>query len=398
MFDNQGQYDGLYAVSVDLTERKKMEAELRRYSEDLGVLVEERTKALRESERRYRDLVEKAHDGIMLVEGPEQTITLVNRRMTEVLACPSEELVGKNYVDLVHPDDVEDYHACRRSRLATGTSDVHERRLINKDGSTVHTLLSVASIDPSDKTRSSPSICIFTDITRRKEIEQELEETRRFATIGETTAIIGHDLRNPLQTIVLTTHLMRAKYKNVPSPAMKQGLGELLESIEERAIYMDKIVSDLQDYARRLKPKLVETSLRKLIDDSLSTVKVPENVEVSILVEEEQSSRLRVDLTMMSRALTNLITNAVQAMPEGGRLTIKSSATEDAALISVQDTGVGIPEKNLGRLFEPLFTTKAQGMGLGLSVCRRLVKAHNGTILVDSEVGRGSTFTVKIPT
>jgi signal transduction histidine kinase len=100
---------------------------------------------------------------------------------------------------------------------------------------------------------------------------------------------------------------------------------------------------------------------------------------------------------MMRRVFTNLVTNALQAMPEGGQLTITASQPEEVVLISVQDTGVGIPEEDLPKLFHPLYTTKAKGVGLGLAVCQRLVEAHGGSITVESQVGRGSTFTVKLP-
>lgn len=104
-----------------------------------------------------------------------------------------------------------------------------------------------------------------------------------------------------------------------------------------------------------------------------------------------------VDPLIMQHVLANLITNALQAMPEGGRLTIRASKNEEAALISVEDTGVGIPKENLSKLFQPLFTTKSKGQGLGLAACKQLVQAHGGSITFESDMGKGSTFTVKIP-
>jgi len=106
---------------------------------------------------------------------------------------------------------------------------------------------------------------------------------------------------------------------------------------------------------------------------------------------------MMVDPALMKRVFTNLITNALQAMPDGGQVTVTASKRDEAALISVQDTGVGIPEENLPKLFHPLFTTKAKGQGFGLPVCKRLVEVHDGTISAKSRVGKGSTFTVEIP-
>lgn len=229
-----------------------------------------------------------------------------------------------------------------------------------------------------------------------EERTMELRKAEQLATIGEVAGMVGHDLRNPLQAIVSSIDLAEKNLRTTSPPTVRKSLEKSLGTIGERVKYMDKIVSDLQDYARPLKPRLVETDLRQLVNGILSTVRITGNVEVSVLME-EGSPRLMVDREMMRRVFTNLITNALQAMPEGGRLSIRSSMTEDAAFIDIQDTGVGIPEENMEKLFKPLFTTKPKGTGFGLAVSKRLVEAHKGSITVKSTVGRGSTFTVKIP-
>ena len=159
---------------------------------------------------------------------------------------------------------------------------------------------------------------------------------------------------------------------------------------------MDKIVSDLQDYARPLKPKLVPTDIRQLIDVTLSTIDIPENIEFSSAIPADFPD-LMVDKDLMRRVLTNLVVNAVQAMSDGGKLRIRAERTGKDVLVSVEDTGIGISEENMGKLFQPLFTTKPKGQGLGLPVCKRIVEAHGGDILVESRVGRGSTFKIRIP-
>jgi signal transduction histidine kinase len=212
--------------------------------------------------------------------------------------------------------------------------------------------------------------------------------------------MVGHDLRNPLQVITNTLYLSEKKSKFISITDKeileKHGFLELRSGLKEQAEYMEKIVSDLQDYARPLKPKLVEIGLHKLIDKTLSSLTVPENVKVSIAIEKD-FPKLTLDPTLMQRVLSNLITNAVQAMPDGGKLTIRASKKEETTLISIEDTGAGISDENLSKLFTPLFTTKAKGQGFGLPVCKRMVEAHDGTITVESKVGKGSTFTIKIP-
>lgn len=228
-----------------------------------------------------------------------------------------------------------------------------------------------------------------------EERTRRLREVERLAAIGQTTAMVGHDLRNPLQAMVSTMYLAR---KKLASPSEKpREVARLLDAFDEHISYMNKIVSDLQDYAGSLTIEPIETNLSDLIRDVLSAAKIPGTVKVSVVVQGELS-RIVVDPALMRRVLSNLITNAVQAMPQGGELTIGASRNREAISISVQDTGEGITKENLENIFNPFFTTKAKGQGLGLAVCKRIMEAQGGKITVKSEVGRGSTFTVETPT
>lgn len=227
-----------------------------------------------------------------------------------------------------------------------------------------------------------------------EEAQDSLLKSQRLAAIGEAAAMVGHDLRNPLQAIVNTLYLAHKKLELSADKDPK----DLLETIGEQVEYMNKIVTDLQDYARPVKPKLVETDIRGLLNETLSAVRVPRDIDVSVEIDEDlEFPELLVDPQLMKRVLINLVTNALQAMPKGGRLTIRASRTGETALIRFQDTGEGISEENLDKMFQPLFTTKAKGQGLGLAVCKRLVEAHRGRITVESKLGRGATFTIEIP-
>jgi signal transduction histidine kinase len=227
-----------------------------------------------------------------------------------------------------------------------------------------------------------------------EEAQDNLLKSQRLAVIGEAAAMVGHDLRNPLQAIVNTLYLAQ---KKIGSSSNKE-LRELLDTISEQVEYMNKIVSDLQDYSRTVKPKLVETDLHGLLNETLSAVRVPENVKLSVEIEGDMNfPKLMVDAQLMKRVFINLITNAIQAMPQGGQIRVKASEAGGTVSISLHDTGVGISEENLSRMFQPLFTTKAKGQGLGLAVCKRLVEAHEGRITVESAEGRGATFTIEIP-
>jgi len=384
----------LEIILVDVTERKRMEVELKRYSTQLEELVEQRTKALSESEQKYRELTDLLPQTIFEID-MQGKLTFANRIAFETFGYTRDEFdKGLNPLQMVIPEDRDRAMANIQKVLAGEEIGFNEYRVQRKDGSTLPVIVKTSPIIRENQPVGLRGIVV--DITERKRLEEALLKAERLATIAETAAMVGHDLRNPLQTLANISYLGKERLKAMPCGAERQGLEDVCGMIGSQVAYMDKIVSDLQDYAQPLKPKLYATSLRQLIDDVLSTVSVPETVKVAVTVGED-FPKLMIDPLMMRRVFTNLVTNALQAMPEGGQLTITASQTEEVVLISVQDTGVGIPEEALPKLFYPLYTTKAKGVGLGLAVCQRLVEAHGGSITVESQVGRGSTFTVKLP-
>jgi len=230
-----------------------------------------------------------------------------------------------------------------------------------------------------------------------EEEANKLKDAERLAAIGETAGMVGHDIRNPLQTITSSVYLAKEEVKTLPASREKEDLTESLGAIEKQVSYINKIISDLQDFVKPLNPKIEETDLHKLVEDTFLNNAIPKNIKVIISIEEDLS-QLVVDRHLIKRVLINLITNAVQAMPNGGTLTVKATHKDEMTFISVEDTGLGIPEENRNKIFKPLFTTKSKGQGFGLPVCKRLVEAHKGgSITFDSEVGKGSKFTIKIP-
>ena len=224
-----------------------------------------------------------------------------------------------------------------------------------------------------------------------KETQESLLKAQRFAAIGEAAAMVGHDLRNPLQVIVNMLYLVRKETRETEAG----NLSGNLDKIENEVKYMNKIVLDLQDYSRELKTSPLETDLGLIIKEILQVTKLPDNLETKI--ELDQKTDMFIDPYMLKRVLTNLITNSVQAMPKGGTLTIRSFNDGKSTQVSVIDTGQGIAKENLTKIFTPLFTTKAKGQGLGLVVCKRIIEELKGTINVESEEGNGATFTITVP-
>lgn len=225
---------------------------------------------------------------------------------------------------------------------------------------------------------------------------QQLQNAERLAAIGQTAGMVGHDIRNPLQAITSDMYLIAEEVKVLPDGECKQAIIESIESVNRNLLYINKIVSDLQDYTRPLKPNFQNVDLGDLIDGTLLTINIPQGIAVDTSIEAD-AKLIRTDSAYMRRILQNLITNSMQAMQEQGKLTIAVSRKKDAIVVSVADTGVGIPDEVKARMFTPLLTTKSKGQGLGLAVVKRLVDALKGSISFESDTGKGTRFTVEFP-
>ncbi len=236
------------------------------------------------------------------------------------------------------------------------------------------------------------AVLSFIDVEDRKNLEKSL----RLAAIGETAGMVGHDIRNPLQAITGDLYLAREELKGMPPKEGKQAMEESLIEIEKNVDYINKIVADLQDYAKTTQPSPQETNLKELCCELLQKIKVSENIETSCNIDDSVKMSF-VDRNILKRALGNLVSNAVQAMPNGGKLTLRAFQKEADLVITVSDTGIGIPEKVKSKLFTPFFTTKSKGQGLGLAVVKRMIEALKGTITFESQDGKGTNFIVRLP-
>jgi signal transduction histidine kinase len=234
-------------------------------------------------------------------------------------------------------------------------------------------------------------VAISRDLTKQYQYEDQLRKLERMAAIGETAAIVGHDLRNPLQGITGALHVLKLKWgKTADAETL-----EMLELIKGALDHADKIVKELLDYSREIHLELTETTPRAVTNAALLQVKVPENVAIKNLTRDTPT--LQIDEAKMQRVCLNLIANAIDAMPKGGELTMSSAVSNGFLDIKFIDTGEGISERAMQNLWTPLKTTKPRGIGLGLVICKGIVEAHGGSILVESTVGKGSTFTMKLP-
>jgi PAS domain S-box-containing protein len=229
-----------------------------------------------------------------------------------------------------------------------------------------------------------------------EERAEKLKDAERLAAIGATAGMVGHDIRNPLQAIVGDLYLLECDLVSMPRGKRKEEMKESIAAIKKSVDYINKIVQDLQDYAKPIKPALQETDFEELCSEVLFKDDFPENINATYWVD-EKARKIVADAELLRRILTNLINNAVQAMPEGGRVEIQVCEKDGDFVVTVQDSGAGIAEEIKDKLFTPLFTTKSKGQGFGLAVVKRLTETLGGTVTFESEEGKGTKFIVRLP-
>jgi PAS domain S-box-containing protein len=377
----QGQVVGTISFGIDITERKRAEEELRATRERLEYVIGSNPAVI--------------YAGKPLADRSDFIVTYLSDRVVSMLGFEPREFIGhpEFWQRRVHSEDVRSVLA-EMPRLWKEGQYSFDYRFLHKDGA-YRWIREEAKVVRDADGKPIEVNGYWTDITERKHLEEALAKSQRLAAIGETSAMVGHDLRNPLQGIAGVVYLAK---KNLESRKTtdRKAVTELLDTIQEQITYMDKIVSDLQDYAQPLVPKLTETDLPNLIRQTLSTVRIPKAVKVSVEVE-KAAQNVMIDPTLMRRTFANLAMNAIQAMPKRGKLTVRARSKGNSTVMTVEDTGEGIAKKNLTKLFSPFFTTKAKGQGLGLAVCKRLVEAQGGAITVKSKPRKGTVFTIKMP-
>jgi signal transduction histidine kinase len=227
-----------------------------------------------------------------------------------------------------------------------------------------------------------------------KEIQNQslkLQKTERFSAIGELARQVGHDLRNPLTSINNAVYYLKRK-GNTCTEKDRQTMLKIIETDIKRA---DKTISSLVDYSSEVFVDPQKCTTKELLSCAMAKVSVPSCIKVVDKVSDEHV--LNVDKEKIEKVFTAVISNAVEAMSKEGTLQVESKQVDSNISISFTDTGAGIPEQLVPKVFSPLMTTKAQGIGFGLAISKRVVEAHGGTITFESQVGKGTTFTVTLP-
>ncbi|MBI4401049.1 MAG: PAS domain S-box protein [Nitrospirae bacterium] len=373
----------------DITERKRLEQQLQEYSEELEAKVRERTRQIEETKQYLENLLENANDVIYTLD-TDQRFTYVNSKV-EAWGYRKQDLIGRPYLSLLSKR-----HRGRRlkSTLDIGAKQVYEVEVICRNGEARAVMVSVSPLfDPEGGILGV--LGIARDITETKKLEQQIRNSEKLVSVGKLAAGVAHEINNPLGGILNCLYNLRKG----TLPLARQE--EYLLSMEDGLRRVQRIVRQLLDFSQQHEPELTSTDINTIVERVLVLTNhafVANHIRLEKQLQ-PNLPMLLVDRHMMEQVLMNLVLNAVQAIRGGGVVTIRTRVANDTCAIDVEDTGCGIPPNILPRIFDPFFTTKStgEGTGLGLSVSLGIVERHGGRILVDSEVGKGTVFTVCLP-
>ena len=373
----------------DITDRKRLERQLQSYRQELEIKVRERTREIEETKQYLENLLENANDVIYTLD-TEQQFTYVNGKV-EAWGYRKEDLIGRPYLSLLSKR-----HRGRRlkSTLDIGAKQVYEVEVVTRTGEARLVMVSVSPLHGVDG-EILGVLGIARDMTDTKKLEQQIRYSEKLASVGKLAAGVAHEINNPLGGILNCLYNLG---KGTVSPGRRE---EYLASMEDGLRRVQRIVRQLLDFSQQHQPEYSLSDINQVIERVLvlTTHLLAPNRIVLETALGASLPKLMIDQHMIEQVLMNLVLNAVQAMKDGGVLGIHTTVEEGLCQVTIRDSGSGIPASVLPKIFDPFFTTKSEGegTGLGLSVSLGIIERHGGKILVDSEVGRGTKFTLCLP-
>lgn len=388
---------GLLADSFNemIVTLKKSQNKVKNYTLTLEKRVSERTRDLKESEKKYRTLFEHSGTAVTIIEEDER-LSMVNREFEVLSGYSKTEVEGQMFLSsfLAKVDLKEIRESCKKKRKAYElTAPInHEFTFVDRFGNRKNVNLTMSLIPGTKKILAS-----LADVTELKRLQRQLIRSEQLAAIGELSAAIAHEIRNPLVAI------------NTSVGILKNGLDvkgeerELIGIICEETTRLNKIIEDFLQFAHPNIPQFRDTNINGLLQETLLLFRerMGNNIKKNVKFAKNLPSIL-VDPNQIKQVMINIIINSIESMPAGGLLTVSTHQVQNRfgdhyIEIVVRDTGHGIKESDLKKIFQPFYSTKEKGSGMGLAICERIIQNHGGDIKVESKSGKGVKFTIALP-
>jgi PAS domain S-box-containing protein len=352
---------------------------------------------IKASEERYRTVVEGAHDGVGVI-GDDYRIEYCNERLAEILGYSRKELIGMDFRDCLDEESkqrvVDRYHQRQRGEEVPPRYEFNIRR---KDGQVRHVEISSSIVrDPKGRVNT---VSYLKDITEKRRMEEQLLQSEKLRALGEMASGVAHDFNNALTAILGNAQLLLYT-------AADEDSKETLRTIEKVAKDSAQTVRRLQDFTRKGAHKeFFRLDVNSIIQDAMEITKPKwkddaqgRGFQIEMVSTFGEIPPVAGNASELREVITNLIFNAIEAMPEGGKIEIRTYWRKEKVCIQIADTGVGMTEEVRQKAFEPFFTTKPfANTGLGLSMSYGIIKRFGGEIEAESKVGQGTTFTIMLP-
>ncbi len=369
------------------------ERAIREYSKDLEKKVRLRTAEMLESELKYRRLVEEISEGYLVVRN--HVIVFTNKAFCEMHGYSLNEVLGKDYRLFVDPEDREMVSEFfELAGKADETVKPFDYLRLTKDGRGLPTEMNLKA---TTYQKRPSTLCLCRDITWRVKMEERLRETERMTYIGQITASLSHEIRNPLSAVKMNLQILNR------NPQFQGNDRRRVEISIREVIRLEKILKELLDFAKpvQIRPRGYDVNqiMRACMD--LLEAKCKEKDLRVITSLDPTTPKVEIDGEKMSQVFINLILNAIEASRERGEIFVCTRFVKDGDSpvidIAIEDQGEGIPKERQTEIFKPFYTTKSTGTGLGLSIAKRIVEAHEGRITVENTYPTGATFRVTLP-
>lgn len=370
---------------------------VRRALEKIAKLDEEQirqlVKELAHENETLEVVLDSMNDGV-LVSDAEHRLILFNKNAERLLPLHAGRAQGERHIwDVIEDLDISGFI---RNSLENDDTVVDREFALDTSGTT--RLLSFSVLPLVEAGHIRGNLVRITDISDRRSREARLRRAENLASLTTLAAGVAHEIKNPLGSIGIHTQLMEKALNKVDFDSRDTVLG-YLEVIQEEIQRLNKIVVDFLFAVRPMDIQLEEGNLNQLVSDLISFLRfeLEENhIDLSVKLD-PNLPLLEIDQKYLKQAIMNIVKNAISAMPEGGTLAISTADTNGTAQLKISDTGVGIPDDVMDKIFEPYFTTKDFGSGIGLTLVYKVVKEHMGDISVDSREGIGTSFTIRLP-